>query len=297
MRHFLEIDDLSTEELWEVLRLAKETHPAPVLAGQGGALLFEKPSLRTRNSMEMATVALGGHPISVMADEVGLDTRESVEDVTRTLAGYHAFIGARVFNHQHLERMVAVNQLPIVNLLSDAAHPMQALADLLTIEDHFGALDVSVAYIGDANNVARSLAIATLMTGGTFTIAAPEDYSFSDSDAEYISKHGRFTQTTSPAEAVVGAHVIYTDVWTSMGQEVERAARLAAFSNFTITETLLEHSAANSIFLHCLPAHRGEEVSEAVLEGERSKVWAQAENRMHAARGLLWWLMSQQKGA
>lgn len=292
MRHILEIDDLSQAELFEVLRLAKDPNPAQVLAGKGGALLFEKPSLRTRNSMEMAIVSLGGHPISLMSEEVGLDDRESVEDVTRTLAGYHAFIGARVFYHRHLERMAAMNCLPIVNLLSDVAHPMQALADLLTIDQHFGRLDVAVTYIGDANNVARSLAVAVLMAGGRFVIASPTGYGFSAEDAAYIGHHGDFTQLTSPLQAAQGAEVVYTDVWTSMGQEVERSARLAAFRDFTISDEVMAQTATDSIFMHCLPAHRGEEVADSVLESHRSVVWTQAENRMHAARGLLWWLIA-----
>lgn len=293
MRHLLEIDDLTPAELVEVLDRAESSAPDPVLSGLGMALVFEKPSARTRNSMEMAVVQLGGHPLTIRGEEVGLDTRESVEDVTRTLAGYHAAIGARVFDHRFVERMAAVDRVPIVNLLSDAAHPMQALADLLTIRQELGRLDVTVAYVGDANNVARSLALAVGMVGGTFHLASPGDFRFSDADADRIAAVRGAEVFDRPADAVAGAHVVYTDVWTSMGQEAETAHRLRAFEGYTIDAEMTSGAHPDHIFLHCLPAHRGEEVASEVVDGPRSRIWAQAENRMHAARGLLWWLMEQ----
>jgi ornithine carbamoyltransferase len=295
MRHLLEIDDLSSAELLGVLDRAEASDPEPVLAGRGMALVFEKPSARTRNSMEMAVVQLGGHPVSIRGEEVGLDTRETVEDVTRTLGCYHAAIGARVFRHEHVERMAALDIVPVVNLLSDRSHPMQALADLLTIRQELGRLDVTVAYVGDANNVARSLGLAVAMVGGTFRIAAPANHRFDEVTLDRLAElgGGPIEQHDRPEAAIEGADVVYTDVWTSMGQEAEAEARRRAFEGYTITAAMLDTMSPEGIFLHCLPAHRGEEVAADACDGPRSRIWRQAENRMHAARGLLWWLMEQ----
>jgi ornithine carbamoyltransferase len=293
-RHLLEIDDLSPSELTEVLDLAELESPPRVLAGKGMALVFQKPSARTRNSMEMAVVHLGGHPVTIRSDEVGLDERESTEDVTRTLACYHGAIGARVFDHANVERMAAVAPVPVVNMLSDQAHPLQALADLLTIRQELGGLEGrSVAYVGDANNVARSLGIACGMANMEFRIASPAGYGFSAGDLDRIrTSGGDPVVTESPLAAVADVDVVYTDVWTSMGQEAEKQQRLDAFAGFTIDQNLMSATAQSSVFLHCLPAHPGEEVTRDVLDGSRSRIWQQAENRMHAARGLLVWLCS-----
>ena len=298
MRHLLEVDDLSTTELVDMLGLSRAAIVPRSLDGLGMALLFEKPSARTRNSMEMAVVQLGGHPLTIRPDEVGLDTRESVEDVTRTLCCYHAAIGARVFEHSKLERMTQVSSVPIVNMLSDEAHPLQALADLLTIADEFGDISAlgnrTIAYVGDGNNVARSLAIGAGMLGMTVHVATPVGYELSESDVARIIATGADLQTTNdPLAAVAGASVVYTDVWASMGQESEADKRRAAFAGFTVDNAMMANAAADAIFMHCLPAHRGEEVSSEVLEGPQSRVWPQAENRMHAARGALVWLMEQ----
>ncbi len=298
MRHLLEVDDLSTTELVDMLDLSRAAIVPRSLDGLGMALLFEKPSARTRNSMEMAVVQLGGHPLTIRPDEVGLDTRESVEDVTRTLCCYHAAIGARVFEHSKLERMTQVSSVPVVNMLSDEAHPLQALADLLTIADEFGDISAlgnrTIAYVGDGNNVARSLAIGAGMLGMTVHVATPVGYELSESDVARIIATGADLQTTNdPLAAVAGASVVYTDVWASMGQESEADKRRAAFSGFTVDNAMMVNAAADAIFMHCLPAHRGEEVSSEVLEGPQSRVWPQAENRMHAARGALVWLMEQ----
>ena len=283
VRHFLEVDDLAPSELLRVLDLAGEPAPPQVLAGRGVALLFEKPSARTRHSSEMAVVQLGGHPVSARGDEVGLDVRETTEAVARTLGCYHAAIAARVFEHSKLERMAAVAGVPVVNLLSDHAHPCQALADLLTIREVVGPLaGLRVAYVVDGNNVARSLAIAGAMAGMEVRVASPPGFELVGTEAEV---------TNDPVTAVKGADVVYTDVWASMGQEDEAAERRAAFAGFTIDAALMSHAAPGAIFLHCLPAHRGEEVSEEVLEGSSSHIWRQAENRMHAMRGLLSWLV------
>lgn len=295
MRHLLDVDDLTPDELLRVLELARDPKPPRVLEAQGMALIFEKPSARTRNSMEMAVVALGGHPVYIQGDEVGLGVRESVEDVTRTLACYHAAVGARVFEHAKVEAMAAVDVVPVVNMLSDAAHPLQALADLLTIGDVFGGFDSrSVAYVGDANNVARSLALAAGMVGMDVRLACPPGYTFSDVDADRLGSAGVEVMVTDrPGDAVAGVDVVYTDVWTSMGQEVEAEQRRRAFEGFTVDAAMMAAAAEQSIFLHCLPAHRGEEVAADVVDGAQSLVWRQAENRMHAARGLLAWLLSE----
>ena len=288
MRHLLEIDDLTVDELQHVLSLAQSDAPPQVLKGKGMALVFEKPSLRTRNSMEMAVFQLGGLPVYIQGDEIGLDTRESVEDVTNTLAGFHGAIGARVFEHSKVERMAAVDRIPIVNLLSDAAHPMQALADVLTIIQEFGSVEGrTVAYIGDSNNVTRSLGLAVGMLGGVFRIASPADYSFAEDDLALLrSTGGTVETTTDPYEAVDGCDVVYSDVFTSMGQEAETTIRLKAFADYQINGDLMR-AAANAVFLHCLPAHRGEEVTDEVVDSPASRVWKLAENRMHAARGYL----------
>jgi ornithine carbamoyltransferase len=294
MRHFLDVDDLSASELARVLDLATVPEPARVLAGKGMALIFEKPSARTRNSMEMAVVQLGGHPVYIQGDEVGLDTRESVEDVTNAMAGFHASIGARVFSHSVVERMAAVDRVPVVNLLSDQAHPMQALADLLTMRREFGTLEGrSVAYVGDANNVARSLAIGAALSGMHFRIASPPGYTFSELDLDRIRATGEPQVFDRPEDAVAGADAVYADTWTSMGQEAEADQRRRDFEGFQVDQRMMGLGAAGAIFLHCLPAHRGEEVTDDVLDGERSRIWVQAANRMHAARGLLAWLMGE----
>lgn len=295
MRHFLEIDDLSSTELERVLDLASSADSARVLAGKGMALIFEKPSARTRNSMEMAVVQLGGHPVYIQGEEeIGLDTRESVEDVTNAMACFHSAIGARVFQHSVVERMAAVDRVPVVNLLSDQGHPMQALADLLTMRREFGRLEGrSVAYVGDANNVARSLAIGAGLAGVQFRIASPPGYVFSDTDLDRIRTVGDPVVCDRPEEAVAGADAVYADTWTSMGQEAEAVQRRRDFEGFQVDDRLMGLAAAGAVFLHCLPAHRGEEVVDEVLDGPRSRIWVQAANRMHAARGLLCWLMGE----
>jgi ornithine carbamoyltransferase len=291
-RHLLDVDDLSPDELARILALAQVKDPAPVLAGAGAALIFEKPSNRTRNATEMAVVALGGHPIAMRGDEIGLGVRETVGDVTRVLAQYHRVIGGRVNRHQVLEEMAAVDVVPVVNLLSDVSHPCQALADLLTLEEHWGALGGrTVAWIGDGNNVARSLVHACARSGVAIRLASPPGHSLDELTVEAARNvGGEVTLTTEPAEAVAGADAVCTDVWVSMGQEDEEADRVDAFSGYQVDESLMGLAAPGASFLHCLPAHRGLEVSAAVMDGPASLVWEQAGNRMHAARGLLLWL-------
>lgn len=295
MRHLLEIDDLTSDEIDRVLTIATSVEAPRVLAGKGMALLFEKPSARTRNSMEMAVVQLGGHPMYIQAHEVGLDTRESVEDVTRTLSCFHAALAARVFAHTVVERMAALDVAPVVNMLSDSAHPLQALADLLTMRREFGALDGrTIAYVGDANNVARSLALAAGLSGMNFRIASPGGYGFSEEDADRIATAGVTIEVVDrPEEAIAGADAVYADTWTSMGQEAEAEQRRRDFEGFQVDDRMMDLAAVGAIFLHCLPAHRNEEVTDAVLDGPRSRIWVQAANRMHAARGAIAWLMQE----
>ena len=300
-RHVLEIDDLGPDGLEAVLTLA-EAEPASLprsLEGQGVALVFEKPSARTRNSSEMAVVSLGGHPVYIQGAEVGIDVRETAEDVARTLACYHRVLCARVMDHGSLERMAAALDaagvdVPVVNLLSDRAHPCQALADLLTVRQHFGAdgaRDRVITYVGDANNVWRSLALAASMAGIATRVASPDGFGPSAEDIALVrSFGGDLIVTNDPTEAATGADVLYTDVWTSMGQEDEAAVRAAAFAGFCIDEALVAGSAPGALVMHCLPAHRGEEISAGAVDGPQSVVWQQAANRMHAMRGLLAWV-------
>jgi ornithine carbamoyltransferase len=280
MRHFLEVDDLSAEELRDVLDLAEVADPPQVLAGKGAALLFEKPSNRTRLSMELAVVQLGGHPISLRGEEVGIDTRETAEDLGRVFSGFCALIGARVFEHDKVVRLAGASSVPVVNMLSDASHPIQALADLLTIRQRLGSLEgKTLAYVGDGNNVCHSLMVAAGLAGMDMRVAAPEGYQPEPVGLAYI--------TTDPADAVEGADAVYTDVWASMGQEDEAAERREAFATFTVDDDLMARAAPDAVFLHCLPAHRGEEVAASVIDGPRSAVWQQSTNRLHAQRGLL----------
>ncbi len=292
----LEIDDLSPDELADVCERAKLDPAANrgLLAGHGVACVFTKPSARTRNSTEMAVVQLGGHPMYITNDEIGLDTRETVEDIGRTLACYHAAICARVHDHGMLERLAALDAVPVVNLLSDDAHPLQAIADVLTIEAEFGSVEGrTVTYVGDANNVARSLSLAVGFLGGEMRVAAPPGYGFAEEDLDRFAVAGVDVAVHDrPSEAVAGADVVYTDTWTSMGQEAERASRLQAFEGYTVDEKLMAE-AGGAVFLHCLPAHRGEEVAAAVIDGERSRVWDQAANRLAAIRGVLLWLLDR----
>ena len=307
MPHLFDIDDLTPSAFERVLELAHRPELPPVLTGHGVALLFEKPSARTRNSTEMAVHGLGGHPVYIQGSEVGLDTRESAEDVARTLGCYHRILCARVFDHDVLVRMAAALDnsgftVPVVNLLSDEAHPCQAIADVLTLRDTLGSLPgLSLAYIGDANNMCRSLAKAALTEGMEFRVASPADYAFSVEElaelsafAETRGRGGTVRATNDPADAAAGVDAFYTDVWTSMGQEAEREARLRAFAGFTIDDALVSLGGPGAVVLHCLPAHRGEEIATSVFEGPQSVVWRQAAHRQTAMRGILAWSMEDQ---
>ena len=299
-RNFLHIYDLSATELRSVLALAQ----APIaklgrpLEGKGVALIFEKPSNRTRHSMEMAVVQLGGHPVYTRGEEVGMDVRESVEDITNVMSGYHAMFCARVFDHSVLHRMAAVSSVPVVNMLSDFAHPLQAVADVLTMQQNIGELaGKTVTYVGDFNNVARSLCEATALLGMHIRLGCPEGYDAKDNELLGFTELGAASieQYRDIAIAVTGAHAVHTDTWTSMGQESETAEREAVFTGFEVTNEIMSLADSNAIFMHCLPAHRGQEVAPSVIDGPQSKIYQQAHNRMHAARGVLAFLMGAQK--
>ena len=296
LRHFINSTDISADELRKVLQLSTASIDAlcKPLAGLGAALIFEKPSNRTRHSMEMAVVQLGGHPVYTRGEEVGLDVRETVEDITKVMGGYHAILAARVFDHNIVRRMADSSSVPVVNMLSDRQHPLQGLADVLTMQQQLGDLvGKTVCYVGDYNNVARSLAQTSALLGMHVRLGCPNGYAAEDGELQALEKLGAASvnQFDNMKDAVGGAHAVHTDVWTSMGQESETNKREKAFANFQVTEAVMKDAAANAIFMHCLPAHRGMEVAAEVIDGPRSKVFEQAHNRMHAARGLLAFLM------
>ncbi len=294
--NLLDITDLGAQGVGAVLDLARR----PVaslgrpLDGRGAALIFEKPSNRTRHSMEIAVVELGGHPVYTRGEEVGFDTREPVEDIGRILAGYHAVVAARVFSHSVVERLANVCDVPVVNMLSDHSHPLQGLADALTMVEEFGTLeDRIVAWVGDYNNVARSLGEVCSILGAHLRFAGPAGYQVSDGEiARFTSLGARSVQaSTDPVDAVHGAHAVHTDTWVSMGQESEKAERIRIFGRYTVTPELMARAASGAIFMHCLPAYRGLEVAAAVIDGPSSRVIRQGHNRLHSARGALAYLM------
>jgi ornithine carbamoyltransferase len=295
LRHVLDVDDLRPAELDEVLRRAGTPPVHHPLAGRTVGLYFEKPSLRTRHSCEVAVVQLGGHPVTFRPDEVGTGDREPLDDIARVLSGYHAALGARVYDHGKLETLAAASGIPVVNLLSDRGHPCQALADLLTMRQTLGELPgATVAWVGDFNNVARSLALGATMAGMKVQLACPPGYGPGDDDLDRLrALGGSPVVTTRPDEAVAGAAAVHTDVWASMGQEDEAAARARAFEGFQVDDRLMAAAAPGAVFMHCLPAHRGEEVAASVVDGPASVVFAQAHNRLHSVRGLLSWLVEE----
>lgn len=299
MRHLLDITDLDGDELDQVLSLSEAPVPSlgRPLDGLGVALIFEKPSNRTRQSMEMAVVQLGGHPVYTRGEEVGFDLREPVEDVARIMSGYHSLLAARVFSHDVVVRLAASASVPVVNMLSDRSHPLQGLADALTMRQAIGPLaGRTIAYVGDHNNVSRSLAEAAVMLGMHVRLGCPPGY---DADGAELSRidalgPGTIVQTPDPREAVRGAAVVHTDTWTSMGQEAEKAARAEIFGRYRVDAALMAaagDAAGEASFMHCLPAYRGSEVTDDVIEGDRSLVWRQGHNRMHTARAAMAFLL------
>ncbi len=295
-RSFLDVTDCSPDEIRVILELAERPIDAlgRPLDGQGAALIFEKPSNRTRHSTEMAVVQLGGHPVYTRGEEVGFDTREPVEDVARIMEGYHGLIAARVFSHDVVERLAAAASVPIVNMLSDRSHPLQAVADALTMQQCLGNLaGRTVAYVGDYNNVSRSLAEVSAMLGMHVRLACPTDFDADDAELERISNLGApsVEQSNRPADAVTGAHAVHTDTWVSMGQEDDKDERRHAFEGYTVDEAMMGLADAEAIFMHCLPAYRGFEVTADVIDGPRSVVFQQGHNRMHAARAVMAFLL------
>lgn len=299
MKDFLSIADLSPAQLNELLHLAHQLKKEwkaggnqPVLKGKSLALIFQKPSLRTRASFEMGMVHLGGHAVYLGPSEVKMAGRESVPDVARVVSGYFDGIMARVFDHEHILQLAAYASVPVINGLSDYNHPAQALADIFTIQEYRGALKgLKMCYVGDSNNVTRSLLFAAMKTGMHMTIASPEGYWLTEedlADADGMRTDGAtFELFTDPIQAVAEADVIYTDVWTSMGQEEETAVRLQLFPPYQVNQTLVNHAKPDCLVMHCLPAHRGEEITDEVADGRNAVLFPQAENRMHAQKAIL----------
>jgi ornithine carbamoyltransferase len=301
MRHVLTIFDLSTKEIDRIFSVTedlKSKHALglrePLLPGRTIALLFEKPSLRTRVSFETAILHLGGGSL-FLGKDVGWGERESTADFGQVLGQYVDALVCRAKCHQRVEELAKYCECPIINGLTDLAHPCQALADMYTLREYHGTLrGLKLAYVGDANNVARSLAEASARLGVHFAIASPAKYQF---DAEFVAQlraaapDFRLEMTADPVAAVRGAAGVYTDVWASMGQEAEQAERAEAFASYQVDERLMKHADARACFLHCLPARRGQEVTDEVMDGAQSAVIQQAGNRMHVQKGLLAWLL------
>ncbi|MFD1598479.1 ornithine carbamoyltransferase [Halobellus rarus] len=288
--HFLDIDDLTTDELETVIDRAaaiKAGEDDVTLPDQTLGMLFEKPSTRTRISFETGMTQLGGHAIFLGPDDIQLGHGEPLSDTSRVLSRYVDAVMARLFDHEDLVEIAEYSDVPVVNGLTDDAHPCQTLADLLTIEEAFGGFDdVEVAWVGDGNNVGQSFVIGAAMVGLDLTVSTPEDYGMDDDVLEQAADLGHEpTIVDDPKDAVDDADVVYTDVWISMGQEDQRHEKLAAFDGYQVNERLLADSDAQ--VMHCLPAHRGEEITDDVLESDRALVWDQAENRLHAQKGLL----------
>ena len=291
-RALLDVTDQTPDEVRLILDLASRPVAAlgTPLAGTGAALIFEKPSNRTRHSMEMAVVQLGGHPVYTRGEEVGLDTREPVEDVAAIMSGYHGLIAARVFAHSVVERLAAAATVPVVNMLSDRSHPLQAFADALTMQQCLGELAGRTgAYVGDYNNVARSLGEISALLGMHVRYACPHGFDADPAELERLLLLGAASveQSARPAAAVAGAHAVHTDTWVSMGQEDDTAARRQAFEGFTVDAALMAAADPAAVFMHCLPAYRGLEVAADVIDGPRSVVYQQGHNRLHSARGAL----------
>ena len=288
-RHLLTGEELTPDEVVRIVTRAGELKAWPgasqVLAGRSVALIFERPSTRTRVSFETGVAELGGHPLVLRSGELQLSRGESIRDTALVLSRHVAAIGIRTGPDADVEDLAAHATVPVINMLTAGHHPCQALADLQTLHERFGRLEgLKLAYVGDGNNVARSLAILGAKAGVQVAVASPPGYELSAvADAQL---------TTDPAEAVAGANAVYTDVWVSMGDEETADARRAALAPYRIDDALLDRAADGAIALHCLPAHPGEEITEAVLYGDRQAIWDQAENRRHAQKALLEFLLS-----
>ncbi len=300
--NLLSVADLSADEIWHLIKEAislKQGKRKAYLQAKVIALLFEKPSLRTRVSFQVAMWQLGGETVCLSPDEVGLGKRERVSDVARTLSRYVDGIVARTFSHQNLELLAQYAQVPVINGLSDHEHPCQALGDLLTIHEKKGGLKgLKLAFIGDSNNVARSLLLATSLVGVNFFIASPPAYKLQDTISrqaqEFASQSSsRIFLTSDPRLAAEDADIVYTDVWTSMGQETQTEARRLAFATYQVDTQLLSLAKKDALFMHPLPAHHGEEIAEGLLDHPQSVVFDQAENRLHIQKAILLKLLSE----
>ena len=281
------------DEALKLKMLRRSRIPFRPLFGKTLAMVFQKPSNRTRVSFEVGMYQLGGHALPLSPQELQIGKRETPSDTGRVLARYIDAIMVRTFDHEELEELAGAADVPVINGLSDSHHPCQALADLLTIREELGGLEeVKITYVGDGNNVAHSLALGCALTGADLTIAHPPGHGPDPKIVELAAKLGAApTLTEDPQAGVAGARVVYTDVWASMGQEAEAEERKKRFMPYQVNEELMSHAAPEAIFLHCLPAHRGEEVTAGVIDGPRSRVFDQAENRLHAQKALLYLLL------
>lgn len=289
-KDLLSLKDLKKEEIFSLLSLAEDLREEnrPLLSGKVLGMIFSKSSTRTRISFEVGMYQLGGSAIFLSDRDIQLGRGETIKDTARVLSRYLDGIMIRTYAQSDVEELAKYASIPVINGLTDTDHPCQALADLLTIKDNFGSLNGKLAYIGDGNNMATALIWAAVRTGMEISIASPQGYK-PDEDvvAEAIKDGGKVTVTDDPKEAVKGAFAVYTDVWASMGQEAEASIRQKAFANYQVDSNLMKLAHKDAIFLHCLPAHRGEEVSEEVLEGKQSRIFDQAENRLHAQKAVL----------
>jgi ornithine carbamoyltransferase len=301
MRHLIVPEDLTAAEIDAVFAVSRDLQEKfaagrrdALLPGRVLALVFEKPSLRTRVSFQAAMTHLGGASLFLGEDSGFASSRESIADFGRVLGGYVDAIVCRSKSHETIVQLAAVAGVPVINGLSDQAHPCQALADIYTLRQEVGRVKgLSLAFVGDGNNVARSLAVVCGLLGMRFVLAAPEGYQFDEAFRRHVAAmlpDAEIEETTDPIAAVTGAAAVYTDVWASMGQERERATRQQAFAAYQVNEALMAHC-PDAVFMHCLPARRGEEVTDDVIDGPKSIVLTQATNRMHLQKGLLAWLL------
>lgn len=297
MKHFISLADITTDEFNDLMRLGielkrelkSEGKNQPLLAGKNLGMIFQKPSLRTRVSFEVGMNQLGGAALYLSPNEINLGKRESVADVARVMGRFVDGMMARVFAHQDIVDLAHYSPVPVINGLSDYNHPCQGLADYMTLLEEWGSFEGrTLAYVGDGNNVLTSLINGAIHTGVTIHAATPEGYEPPADVLDYAKTRGVTVHVfNDPRTAVESADALYTDVWTSMGQEEESAKRLAVFPPYQINDTLLAHANSGAVVLHCLPAHRGEEITDSVADGAASRLWDQAENRLHAQKALL----------
>ena len=303
LRHFVTVADLSDDEVDLVYRIAADTKAqirqgvrSSALAGRVLGMIFEKPSMRTRLSFQSAMIQAGGHAIDIRGEEIGLGKRESVKDVANVMSRYVDAIMLRTFAHRNVQALARHATVPVINGLSDYAHPCQALADLFTVREKLGTFKgLTLAFVGDGNNVARSLAMLCTKLGVKFILSAPEGHDFEKSfvavAAKKLSRKPNVKMIRDPRKAVTSADVIYTDVWASMGQESEAEERKKLFRPYQVNGALMKRAPRDALVMHCLPAHRGDEITDEVIDSPNSIVYDQAENRLHAQKALLFRLL------